>query len=415
MRVLFTLQPGTGSLHPLLPVARALARAGHEVAWCSAPSFRSEAEATGFPYFGAGVDWCASNPGCLDFLCAAGGVTFPGLTGETRSYWVMTSLFAGVCARRMAPDVVSIARNWRADLIIRESMEFGGCAAAEALGLPHASVAAAADSALDLSDVLAPAMADLRRELGLPTEIPTAMPYRYAHLCFSPPSFDGPSAQFPATAHFLRHTNPPRPGERVPDWIADLAPRPTVLVSLGTTFHRTPGVFETILDGLQDEPLNLILAVGRDRDPATFGPQPAHVRIERYVPQTLLLPHCTLFVTHGGFGSVKEALSLGVPMVVIPIAVDQPYSAERCVALGLAEVIGPRERTPERVRGAVRAALASPSYKRHAEQFQREMMALPGPERAVELLQSLARERRTVPVDTKDATRLPLGRSHTRQ
>ena len=49
MRVLFTLLPGTGSLHPLVPVAEALARSGHEVAFCSSRSFRPEAEATGFP------------------------------------------------------------------------------------------------------------------------------------------------------------------------------------------------------------------------------------------------------------------------------------------------------------------------------------------------------------------------------
>ena len=86
----------------------------------------------------------------------------------------------------------------------------------------------------------------------------------------------------------------------LPTWIDELPPGPTVHASLGTIFHRTPGVFEAILDGLRDEPINLLLAVGRDQDPTRFGPQPPHVRIERYLPHALLLPRCDLVITHGG-------------------------------------------------------------------------------------------------------------------
>jgi hypothetical protein len=35
------------------------------------------------------------------------------------------------------------------------------------------------------------------------------------------------------------------------------------------------------------------------------------------------------------------------PLVVIPIAGDHPYCSERCSALGLAQVVGPDERTPD--------------------------------------------------------------------
>ena len=51
MRVLFTVQPSVGHLHPLVPVAGALAKAGHEVAVCSAPSFRSDIESFGLTPF----------------------------------------------------------------------------------------------------------------------------------------------------------------------------------------------------------------------------------------------------------------------------------------------------------------------------------------------------------------------------
>jgi len=70
----------------------------------------------------------------------------------------------------MLPDLAGLARAWSADIIVRESLEFAGCTAAEALGLPHASIAAAADSALDRRRELARPLAPLRDQAGLPPD-----------------------------------------------------------------------------------------------------------------------------------------------------------------------------------------------------------------------------------------------------
>ena len=94
---------------------------------------------------------------------------------------------------------------------------------------------------------------------------------------------------------------------------------------MGTVFHRTPGLYETILAALRDEPLNLLIALGFDQDPARLGPLPPHVRVQPTLPQVALLPRCALLVSHGGFNSVKEALAEAVPLVIVPIAGDQPY------------------------------------------------------------------------------------------
>ena len=394
MRVLFTLLPAIGSLHPLLPVARALVHAGHQVAFCSSRAFGPEIQAHGFHAFAAGLDFLISDPRYIDILCQEAGLTFPELTGKARFAWVTNHLFIGVAARRMLPDVVALARDWAADLIVRESLEFSGCVAAERMGIPHAAVAAAADSALDLRAQLGEPLAKLRAQAGLAPDPDVQMPYRFLNLCFMPPGWDGPDATFPDTAHFLRHTNSPRTGECVPPWFEPRSARPLVLVSLGTVFHRTSGLLERILEGLRGERLSLLVAVGQDQDPARFGPQTTTVRIERYLPLPQLLPRCALLVTHGGFNSTKEALSCGVPLVVIPIAGDQPYCAERCAALGVAQVVGPDERTPERIREAVRVVLGDPSYRGRAEATRQEMQALPGMQHAIELLASVARNGR---------------------
>ena len=167
--------------------------------------------------------------------------------------------------------------------------------------------------------------------------------------------------------------------------------RPLVHVTLGTTeVTRTPGLYEAILAGLRDEPVNLVVAVGRHRDPAAFGPQPPHVRVERVVDHGALLPRCDLVVSHGGFSTIMGSLAAGVPLVVIPMQGDQPRNARRCVDLGVGRAVGPEERTSAVIRAAVRAVLADPTFRRNAEQLRDEIHALPGMDRAVELLERLA-------------------------
>jgi UDP:flavonoid glycosyltransferase YjiC (YdhE family) len=79
-------------------------------------------------------------------------------------------------------------------------------------------------------------------------------------------------------------------------------------------------------------------------------------------------------------------------MVVVPITADQPYSAARCAALGVAEVIEPGEGSADAIRSAARKVLGEPSYREAARAFQAEMTALPGPREVVKLLEALDRQ-----------------------
>ena len=393
MRVLFTVQPSVGHLHPLVPVADALSNAGHEVAVCSSARFRAEVEAFGLTHIDAGLNWHTSDRSTW--------TAFPPMPPPGPEFGrFVVKMFADVTTRHMVPDLLAISRDWRPDLVVREGMEYGGCIAAECLGIPHASIGGNGYAALDSPDVhyfpgnrmaVAEPLARHREEFGLPPDPDVEMPFRHMHLCFTPPSWDGESAPRPRNTHFLRHTSAVAPDARLPEWLSDLPDRPCVLASLGTVFNKTPGVLEAIVEGLREEPINLIVAIGRDQDPARFGPQPPNVRLETHVPQPLLLPHCDVFVNHGGFNGVKEALSSGVPMVVVPIAADQPYCAARSVALGTARALDAADRTPESIRAAVVEVLHEPRYAASAAAFEAEMQSLPGPAQTVDLLEALGR------------------------
>lgn len=87
------------------------------------------------------------------------------------------------------------------------------------------------------------------------------------------------------------------------------------------------------------------------------------------------------------------ALAHGLPLVVIPIAADQPLNAERVVALGLGRVVEREERTPEGIRMAVRAVLRDPGYGERVRQLRDQVTTLPGPEHGVTLLERLVADK----------------------
>ena len=383
MRVLFTTQPGTGHWRPLAPLAAELLAAGHEAAFAASPGFCADIGRFGFRCFPLGVDDYRA-----EFARQQAGLAPP---VPPSSVSVMADVFLPRSARNL-PELLAACRAWRPDVVVREPTEYAGALAAELLEVPCAVLQISAYRP-HLNRALAAPMARLRGEMGLPPDPALAMLTGALLLLPFPPSLLEPGVGMPPTARFVRHVpfDLERPGETaLPDWLDVLTFRkPVVYVSLGTSYNYTPGVFEAVLAGLGGEPVTLIVTTG-GRDPAAFGPRPSHVHLLRYLPQSLVFPRCDLVVTHGGSGTVRTVLAHGLPLVVVPIAADQPDNARRCAALGVARTVAPDERTPGAVRSAVRDVLADPSYRDNARRLRAEFAALPGLESAVALLDALA-------------------------
>jgi MGT family glycosyltransferase len=387
MRALITTIAASGHFHPLVPFAGALEAAGHEVAFAAAGTFAPQVEASGFRCFAAGIG--------LEEVWSL----FPethAMDGIARRYFMRAHVFPGIWPERMLPDLLAVGATWRPDLVVRDASEFAGCVAAESWGIPHASIGASFGSAFPYTTrhALVPQLDILRARVDLPPDPDSTMRFRYLHLMSTPPALRDPATAYSSTTHIIRRVVFDRSGdEMLPDWVATLPDRPTILATLGTVANREVAIFRAILAALQDEPINLILTVGRDVDPETFGPRPANVHIERYIPLSLLLPHCDLVVCHGGFGTVIAALELGIPMVTIPISADQPEIAARCAEVGLGVTIGPSERTPDLIGSAVRTVLADESFRTNAERLRDDIAAMPNLEDAVGLLERLIKDK----------------------
>lgn len=392
MRLLFTTTEGSGHLHPLVPVARAAHAAGHDVAFACPTALVPTVQRLGFAAFPTG-EHAEHDPAVRQ------------VAARTRQlphgYERAALAFFGLKPRLMLPDLVAICRNWRPDLLVREDAEFAAPIAAEHLGLPHASVQVNA-SLEAIWSLLQPAgehLDAIRQEWGLPPDPALQSLYRHLFLSWLPPRFHTYTAPVPVppTLHAFRPLVFDRSGdEALPVWAERLPPRPTVYATLGTEMNSFEGVYPQVLRaiaaGLRDEALNVVVTVGRDQDPADLGPQPEHVHVERYIPQSLILPRCDAVVLHGGTGTFLAAIAAGLPMVVVPLMVDQPFNAERCAALSLGHVVERASLTPEAIRAAVRDVLHDPRYGQNVRRLREELYALPGVEHAVCLLERLATE-----------------------
>jgi UDP:flavonoid glycosyltransferase YjiC (YdhE family) len=383
MRILFTFAGGNGHFEPLVPIARAAEAAGHSVAVSGRPGMVPIIEAAGFTGFPSGPDFGDSDERLP--------LQTVDMELESRG---LREWYGRRLARERAAALMTLFEAWKPDLIVCDEVDLGSMLAAEKIGLPYASVLVIAAGSFVSADFVGEALNEVRVEFGLPPDPDMLMLSRYLVLSPFPPSYRHPATPLPATAHSIRPAAFDAKGDQVPGWIAALPDRPTVYFTLGTVFDRESGdLFSRGLEGLRDLPINLIMTVGRHIDPAEFGPQPANVRIERYIPQAMLMPHCDLVVSHGGSGSVIGALAHGLPMVLIPMGADQPLNGARCKALGVGRVLDAVEATPTMIGEAVASVLRDASYRAAAERLRDEIAALPGADYAVRLLERLAGEK----------------------
>jgi UDP:flavonoid glycosyltransferase YjiC (YdhE family) len=149
----------------------------------------------------------------------------------------------------------------------------------------------------------------------------------------------------------VRYTEPcidwDRAAEPIDERLDDGTGRPLVMCALGSQSSRYPAVVETlqvVRDLLSRRPrLRAVIACGSDEVARQLDPLPENVATADRIPQLALLQRATLFVTHGGLGSLKEAIASGVPVIVVPQGYDQFGNAVRVSHHGLGVGLRPTD------------------------------------------------------------------------
>jgi UDP:flavonoid glycosyltransferase YjiC (YdhE family) len=382
VRVLFTYAGGSGHADPLVPIADAVRTSGHTAAFFGRRSAAAVLDANGFSLF-ADADDPALTTGDHATIT-------PLLELDMEREYRDLRGFADRIARARMAGVLEVTGEWHPDLLVCEEVDFGSMIAAERVGLPHATVLTLASGSFVRAKTVAEPLDAIRAEHGLPPDPHLAMPARDLVVSPFPPSFRDPAIPLPKNAISIRSDAGPAPAETPPGWLSRLSDAPTVYFTLGTVFNQESGdLFVRVLTGLRELQANVVVTVGRNIDPERFGAQPDSVHIERYIPQSVLLPHCDLVVNHGGSGSVVGALAHGLPLVVLPMGADQLPNAQRCEQLGVGVALDAVRATPRSVRDAASALLSDANARQLAERIRDEIASLPGPDVVVPRLKQL--------------------------
>lgn len=391
MRVLCTCLPGHGHFNPMLALAQGLARAGHEVAFATAADFCPHIEKTGFAAHPTGL--------ALADQMQAARRRYPGqdaLVAMERFEQFVPRMLAGVAAPARAADLVPLVERWGPDLLVHDETEFAGPVAAAVAGIPWADQSVGIMRPRAMARLAGTALAPLAEHYGVDLGEFGGL-YRYLYIDVAPPGLQSPEIAEVDVAHQVQNASmePGAEGETLPEWVHELPDdRPVVYVSLGTVFNaKARNVFAAVLEGLRPEHLTAIVTIGPDNDPADFGSQPDHIHVERFIPQSLLLPHCDAVVNQGGT-AILPILAHGLPLLVLPQGANQFHNAAACLAAGVGRRLLPGEVTPDAVREGVSALLYDPSLRAAARGIQAELAGMPGPERGIELLQQLATEKK---------------------
>src|SRR5262249_8016177 len=120
-----TTLPGYGHFHPMIPLCRAVATAGHEIRVAVSRGFTPVVESAGLEALVAGPGWVEEE---IDSFV-------PGFTAmQARG---QGALWIDVAKRGIVDDLRTIAEAWEPDVIVHDHLDFGAWIAGELTATPN--------------------------------------------------------------------------------------------------------------------------------------------------------------------------------------------------------------------------------------------------------------------------------------
>jgi zeaxanthin glucosyltransferase len=162
--------------------------------------------------------------------------------------------------------------------------------------------------------------------------------------------------------------------------------RPLVYATLGTTRNVQPSVFRMIAAACANLNVQLVIALGNRLDPALLADLPGDPLVAQFAPQLELIKLASLVISHAGPNTTFEALMEAKPMIVIPLAYDQPAIATRLAHFGIAEVLPFKRLSAQNLMRALAKILGDPTYKHAAQQMQSKLRSIDGARRAADII-----------------------------
>lgn len=115
---------------------------------------------------------------------------------------------------------------------------------------------------------------------------------------------------------------------------------------------------------------------------------PPTILAVEYAPFSALVPHASVFVHHGGIGTLSQGFAAGVPQLLMPMAHDQPDNENRLRRLGAGFGLTPRQFTSHRVAAALEKLTTDPHTAAAARQCAERLARSEGSEHMVQWLEA---------------------------
>jgi zeaxanthin glucosyltransferase len=294
----------------------------------------------------------------------------PTETIQARGYLDSTVAFGRICFEKLQVD---------SEFLVIDQLFPSGATVAQHLNIPYVTFPSPTGISVDLQP-----WTDLengyRKTWDLPVyeNVLTDSVSKLAHLVEWPKSFD-PKRPPAFNVGPMPTTNDPFafPWER-------LTGQPLVYATLGTMMDAKPIVYRTIMEALEKLDLQVVLTLGGST--LTFDRVPENVILVKFAPQFELLQRSTLCISNAGHNCTLECLSLGVPMVAIPIGHDQPATAARIRQTRTGKTLKLSELSRIGLRAAVLEVLNNPAYRRNVQAMKAEIDQLDSLETACNII-----------------------------
>lgn len=393
-KFVFAFQPGPGHWSRLGAIAARLRERGHHVVIATSEAFRRRLDSSSYD------DFWAIGPSWEEDRLEAGDFPPPrGMVEELKSRsGAIASFFFGAAAQVAADLTRALQQGSRPDLIVFDYTLLGGPPAAEALGLPWATVFGLTvpfsnpgwppfgshlglarspairreyelieRSIIRENRQLYRPLGDLWRAAGRRLQDPWRAYARLGRLGIvgSIPACEFPLPQkFPPQIHYVgpllgREHDSTGLDEEAAAFVRPSAD-PLIHLTLGMTFSRAGAILQRLIRALGDEPLRLLISSGH-LDPRWVqdgcGGGAAPLLVRPTVPHLQVIPRVAALICHGGSGTLMKALYFGAPVLVIPLGAEQRSNGARLVHAGIGKMILPARLSPPGIRNAVRGLL----------------------------------------------------------
>lgn len=387
-RFLFVVPPLGERVRPVAAVARELAARGHEAVWTG---HRDVLEGVLPP----GATVLPSGGGLGEMLAASAAGSVAGLRSPA-GLMVLWDDFLLPLARNMLPGVRAAVAAFGPDVLVVDQHALAGAAVAQVAGLPWVTSVPTSAGLLDpLGDL--PQIAQRVRRLARPLLVEAGLDdvsaarfnlrgSPYLVVAFSTEALAGPVEAAPGPCVFVGPCLARRVDETPFEWDRLDGRRPLVLVSREPR-RWGPGVglyaaADRALSSLDVQ--GVIVRPGEVVREASPG-----VLVVPRAPWRALMRRAAVVICDGDHTVVCEALAHGVPLVVVPMAGDQPLLADQVERAGCGvRVPGPRI-DAARLRRAIETGLTSRDLRLGAERVRDSFAAAGGSVAAVDHLERL--------------------------